>query len=292
MDSTLRQIPPAANPSVRCRYAGIGLRPRHYRELLAQLPALALLEVHSENYFGDGGQPLAFLEHFRERYAMSFHGVGASLGSADSLDAGHLQRLKRLVDRFQPELVSEHLCWSAVDGRHLNDLLPLPYTEESLARMVEHIDRLQSLLGRQVLIENISSYVQFKASVIPEWTFLDTLARRSGCGVLLDINNIHVSAANHGFDPFAYVDAIAPAVVRQYHLAGFDRVDELLIDTHGQVVHDDVWALYDYAVGRIGARPTIIEWDTNLPALAVLLDQAQRAEQTARQSGLTDALAA
>lgn len=272
--------------------SGIGFRARHYRDFLDGEPDVGWLEVHSENYFGDGGQPLAFLERFRQRYAMSFHGVGASLGSADALDASHLQRLKRLVDRFEPELVSEHLCWSAIDGRHANDLLPLPHTEAALDRMVDHVDRLQNLLGRQMLIENISSYVQFACSSIPEWTFLTELARRSGCGVLLDINNIHVSAANHGFDAYAYVDAMAPERVVQYHLAGFDRADDLLIDTHGQRVHDAVWALYDYAVMRIGPRPTVIEWDTNLPALAVLLEEAAHAERTMGRWSTTHAQAA
>lgn len=267
-------------------HAGIGLRPRHYRELLAQRPRLALLEVHSENYFGDGGQPLVFLEKFRERYPLSLHGVGASLGSADGLDARALQRLKRLVDRIEPALVSEHLCWSAVDGRHTNDLLPLPYTEEALVRMVDHVDRLQTLLGRRVLIENISSYVQFAGAAMPEWAFLAELARRSGCAVLLDVNNIHVSASNHGFDPRVYIDAIDPASVMQYHLAGFDRAGPLLIDTHGQRVHEQVWALYDYALRRIGPRPTVIEWDTNLPALSVLLDEAARAEHAVASGGV------
>ncbi len=292
MGSILRQVTEAAASNGLERFAGVGLRPRHYRELLAKRPPLALLEVHSENYFGDGGQPLQWLERFRAHYPLSFHGVGASLGSADALDAAHLQRLKRLVDRFEPTLVSEHLCWSAIGGRHANDLLPLPYTEEALARMIDHVDRLQSLLGRQILIENISSYVHFASSVIPEWAFLDDLARRSGCGVLLDLNNIHVSAVNHGFDPFAYVDAIEPAHVAQYHLAGFDRAPELLIDTHGQRVDEAVWSLYEYALSRIGTRPLVIEWDTNLPALEVLLDEAVRAERLAHRLKGVHALAA
>jgi hypothetical protein len=259
--------------------AGVGLRPAHYRELLERRPALALVEVHSENYFGEGGQPHHFLEQFRARYSLSLHGVGLSLGSADGLPGGHLDRLAALVERYEPALVSEHLCWSAIAGRHGNDLLPMPYTEAALDLMCERVERVQARLRRRILVENISSYLQFAASAIPEWEFLAELARRSGCGILLDVNNVYVSAHNHGFDARTYIDAIPSEAVGEIHLAGFDRAGALLIDTHGARVHDDVWALYEYTLERVAPCPTLIEWDTALPPLAILLDEAGKAAE-------------
>jgi uncharacterized protein (UPF0276 family) len=256
---------------------GIGLRAPHYSEVLGRRPPLAFLEVHSENYFAAGGQPLAWLERFRGEYALSLHGVGLSLGSADPLDERHLAKLESLVARFEPILVSEHLCWSSYGGRHANDLLPLPYTEESLAHVVARIDAVQERLGRAILVENVSSYLQFAGSTIPEWEFVAEVARRSGCGVLLDVNNIWVSAVNHGFDARAYLEAIEPCTVGEIHLAGFERCGELLIDTHGARVCDEVWALFGAAVARFGNRPTLIEWDTDIPALDVLLEEAEKA---------------
>jgi uncharacterized protein (UPF0276 family) len=258
--------------------AGIGLRAPHYRELLATRPTIGWLEVHSENYFGDGGQPLHFLERLRADYPLSLHGVGLSLGSADGLDRIHLQRLKSLAHRFEPGLVSEHVCWSAIGGRHLHDLVPLPYTEESLALVCRHVDIAQDFLGRQILIENVSSYLRFSHSTIAEWDFVAAVATTTGCGILLDVNNVYVSAVNHGFDAERYIAAMPPASVREFHLAGFDRVGELLIDTHGNRVSAPVWALYRRAVAHFGARPTLIEWDTDIPALAVLLDEARIAD--------------
>ena len=256
---------------------GIGLRAPHYAQVLERRPDLAFLEVHSENFFGAGGPALAWLERFRADYALSLHGVGLSLGSADPLDERHLGKLDALVKRIEPALVSEHLCWSSIGERHANDLLPLPFTREALDHVVARIDATQEWLGRRILVENVSSYFAFDVSTVPEWEFIAEAAKRSGCGVLLDVNNIHVSAANHGFDPYAYLDAIDPASVGEYHLAGFEVADGCLIDTHGSRVDDAVWSLYAAAVERIGARPTLVEWDCDLPALDVLLGEAATA---------------
>jgi hypothetical protein len=257
---------------------GIGLRAAHYREVLETLPGIGWFEVHSENYFGDGGQPLHYLERVRARYPVSLHGVGLSLGRADALDRTHLRLLGRLVERIAPTLVSEHLCWGSVPDRHLNDLLPLPYTEEALEVVCAHVDEAQEFLRRRILLENISSYLRFRHSTIPEWEFVAEVARRTGCGVLLDANNIYVSACNHGFDPRSYLNAIDPLSVGEIHLAGFERVGGLLVDTHGRRVAGEVWALYEQVVARVGPVPTLVEWDTDIPPLAVLLEEAATAQ--------------
>ena len=259
------------------RSVGIGLRAPHYAALVAERPALGFLEAHSENFFGAGGPALAWLERFRADYALSLHGVGLSLGSADPLDEEHLRKLDALVRRIEPALVSEHLCWSSIGERHANDLLPLPFTREALDHVVARIDAAQERLGRRILVENVSSYFAFDAATLPEWEFVAEVAKRSGCGVLLDVNNIHVNAANHGFDPYAYLDAIDPASVGEFHLAGFEVAEGCLIDTHGSRVADAVWSLYAAAVERIGARPTLVEWDCDMPALDVLLGEAATA---------------
>ncbi len=240
---------------------------------------MSFLEVHSENFFGDGGQPLKYLAKFREDYPISTHGVGLSLGSTDSLDPHHLRKLKRLVDAINPVLVSEHLCWVGVNGRFLNDLLPIPYTRESLAHVVSRVGEVQDFLKRPILIENVSSYLEFVDSTIPEWEFVREIASRAGCQILLDVNNIYVNAVNHDFDPLHYLDAIAPGSVGEIHLAGFQNTGEILIDTHGAAVSDDVWRLYEYAIGRFGNVPTLIEWDTDIPELAVLLGEAGKANR-------------
>lgn len=262
--------------------AGIGLRAQHYCEVLQRRPAVAWLEVHSENYFGDGGPPLYYLERIRARYPLSLHGVGLSLGSTDPLNTWHLNKLKALIERFEPDLVSDHLSWSSVDGRYLNDLLPLPYTEEALTHMVARLGEVQAHLGRQILVENPSTYLQYEFSPIPEQEFISELARRSGCGILLDVNNIYVSAVNHGFDACGYLEAIPPQLVQEVHLAGFtvNRFDagEILIDTHNRTVAPEVWTLYRQALRRLGPVPTLIEWDTDIPALDVLLEEAHRAD--------------
>jgi hypothetical protein len=270
--------------------AGIGLRAPHVAELLERRPALGFLEVHSENYFAAGGPALAALERFRAIYPLSLHGVGLSLGTAGALDAHHLARLEALVRRFEPVLVSEHLSWSAFGGRHANDLLPLPYTEEALAQACAHVDEVQDRLGRAILVENVASYLAFPGATIPEWEFVAEVARRSGCGVLLDVNNIWVNASNHGFDAHRYLEAIEPRSVGEIHLAGFEASDGLLIDTHGAPVSDAVWGLYRRAVARFGPRPTLVEWDTDIPALDVLLGEAAKAR--AIRDGVLEARAA
>jgi uncharacterized protein (UPF0276 family) len=262
---------------------GIGLRAPHARQVLRELPAVGWLEVHSENYFSRGGQGLHVLEQLAACYPLSLHGVGLSLGSAGALSLQHLRQLKVLVDRFQPAAVSDHLCWGAIDGRHLNDLLPLPYTEDALAVVCEHVDQAQAFLGRQLLVENVSSYLEFSDSTVPEWEFVAEVARRTGCGLLLDVNNIYVSSVNHGFDPLRYLDAIPRQAVREIHLAGFDRVvlqtgGEILIDTHARRVAGPVWHLYGEALSRTGPVPTLIEWDSELPPLEVLLEEAAKAQ--------------
>jgi uncharacterized protein (UPF0276 family) len=262
--------------------AGIGLRADHYDAVLETLPPVGWLEVHSENYFGAGGKPLDYLERIRTHYALSLHGVGLSIGSTDPLNQRHLAQLKGLIQRFEPTLVSEHLSWSSVGGRYLNDLLPLPYTEDALDHFSKRVVQVQDALGRQILIENPSSYLQYAASAIPEWEFLTVLAERSGCGVLLDVNNIYVSACNHGFDASAYLRAIPRHLVREIHLAGFTvnrfAGSEILIDTHSRPVDPAVWVLYRQAVARFGAIPALVEWDTDLPELAVLVAEAEHAD--------------
>ena len=257
---------------------GIGLRAPHYGSFLHERPAIGWLEVHSENYFGDGGYDLHVLERVRRDYPLSLHGVGLSLGSADGLRETHLAKLKRLVERIQPALVSEHLCWGAFAGRHFNDLLPLPYTREALDLMVARVDQVQTALGRLILIENVSTYLVYREPAMPELEFLGKLARRSGCGILFDVNNLYVNAVNHAFDPLAALGALPPQYVREIHLAGHARTEECLIDDHGSPVCDAVWALYAAARRHCGAVPTLIEWDTDIPALDVLLAEARKAE--------------
>jgi uncharacterized protein (UPF0276 family) len=258
--------------------AGIGLRTPHVARVRAERPALGWLEVHSENYFVDGGPAIAALEVIRRDYPISLHGVGLSLGSADALDAGHLARLKRLIARTDPAAVSEHLCWSHVDGRHLNDLLPLPFTDEALALVCERVDAVQSALGRTLLVENVSAYVRFDDDAMSEWDFVTAVARRTGCKLLFDVNNIYVNAVNHGFDAQTYIAAIPADAVAEIHLAGFDASGACLIDTHGARVAPPVWALYRTAIARFGPKPTLIEWDTDIPSLEILLDEAAQAQ--------------
>lgn len=266
------------------RDAGIGLRGPHVDEVQATRPCVGWLEVHAENYMA-GGPAVRALERVRADYPLALHGVGLSLGGADDLDARHLDRLCRLVDRLQPVLVSEHLSWSVVGGAYLNHLLPLPYTEESLAVVGAHVARAQEALGRRILVENPASYLRFRHSTIAEPDFLNALARTTGCGLLCDVNNVQVSAHNLGFDPVAYLEILNPAAVGEIHLAGHSVNDAdgrtVLIDDHGSRVAPAVWRLYAHTVTRVGDRPTLIEWDTNLPTLDVLLDEARHAERVA-----------
>lgn len=272
--------------SVELQQSGIGLRAQHHAEFLRRRPAVGWVEVHSENHLARGGAQRALLAEVRALYPLSLHGVGLSLGSTDALDRVHLAELARVVRDFDPAFVSEHLAWASVDGRFLNDLLPLPFTEEALRHTADRVRAVQDVLGRQILIENVSSYVEFSDSQMTEWEFLVALAIESGCGILLDINNIYVNAINHAFDPCVYVSAIPPCKVREMHLGGHSvkRVGtrELLIDTHGAPVCNAVWQLYGAAIERFGPVPTLIEWDTDLPALDVLLSEARKIDQMLR----------
>ena len=278
-----QQRPAVSAASIPVR-AGIGLRAPHHHEILAAAPAVGWLEAHSENYFADGGPAIAALERARERYPVSLHGVGMSLGSTDLLDVEHLRKLKALIARVEPGLVSEHLSWSSVNGRFLNDLLPLPYTEEALRHVCARVCEVQEHLNRQILVENISSYYLFAHSTIPEWEFVAAVAQRTGCGLLLDVNNIFVSATNHQFDPSQYLQAIPVQAVGEIHLAGHESNGELLVDTHSRPVCDAVWALYRHAIRRIGEVPTLIEWDNDLPELSVLVAEAHKADVIWREA--------
>ncbi len=267
---------------------GIGLRAPHVAEVLATRPAIGWLEVHAENYMG-AGAPLAALERLRADYPLSVHGVGLSLGSAEALNNRHLSRLQRLITRLEPAFVSEHLSWSIAGGIYLNHLLPLPYTAETLAIVAQHVMRTQEVLQCRLLIENPSSYLRFAHSVIPEPEFLGELVRRTGCGLLCDVNNIYVSSHNLEGDPVAYLEALPARAVGEIHLAGHAVNDAdgqtILIDDHGAPVSDAVWALYGYALARFGPVPTLIEWDTNIPELAVLCAEAHTAEGFFQRAG-------
>jgi uncharacterized protein (UPF0276 family) len=271
------------------RAAGIGLRTPHVRHVLAEHPSVPWFEVHSENYFADGGPALASLASVRADYPLSLHGVGLSLGSTDPLDPVHLSRLKRLAHRVEPSRISEHLCWSSVAGRHYNDLLPLPYTEEAIAHVCARIASVQDYLGCEILVENVSSYVAFSESTLAESEFVAAIAARTGCKLLLDVNNIYVNSRNHGFDALAYLAAIDPTSVAEIHLAGFEKSETCLIDTHGAPVAPEVWALYERALARFGPVATLIEWDTNIPEFAVLQREAATAQ---RRMDALDAVAA
>ena len=266
------------------RGAGIGLRAAHYEPILERRPALALLEVHAENFFAPGGAPLAWLERFRALYPLSLHGVGLSLGASDPLDEEHLARLRALVRRFEPALVSEHLSWSSARGRHANDLLPLPYTHEAVDHVVARIQQVQERLGRSILVENVTTYVRFDESEMPEASFVAEVVRRAGCGLLLDVNNIHVNATNHGFDAQAWLEAVDPDSVGEIHLAGHETAADRLLDTHAARVAPAVWSLYRRTLERIGPRATVVEWDADIPPLDVLLDEARIATECIEQS--------
>ena len=257
--------------------AGIGLRAPHLRHVEASRPQVPWFEVHSENYFADGGPARAALDRIRADYPLSLHGVGLSLGSTDPLARRHLDKLAKLIARVEPALVSEHLCWSSVAGRHFNDLLPLPFTDEALAHVCSRVDEVQDYLGRRIAVENISAYVAFADSTLPEWEFVAAVVRRTGCKLLLDVNNIYVNAANHGFDADTYLAAMPEEAIAEIHLAGFDATGPCLIDTHGARVAPEVWSLYRRTIARIGPRPTLIEWDIDIPPFAVLEGEAATA---------------
>lgn len=262
--------------------AGVGLRFRHHQEILESHPAAAWFEVHTENYMGGGSAP-GYLDAIRRDYPVSLHGTGLSLGSAEALDIRHLERVGRTVERFEPGLVSEHLSWSVIGATYLADLLPLPMTEEALEVVCRHVDQEQTHMKRRLLIENPSTYLQFRHSTIPEWEFLAQVARRTGCGILCDVNNIYVSARNHCWDASAYLAALPAGAVGEIHVAGhavrrLDGGRVLRIDDHGSRVAPEVWTLYAEALARFGPVPTLIEWDTDVPPLEVLMEEAARAD--------------
>ncbi|MGX9354780.1 MNIO family bufferin maturase [Roseobacteraceae bacterium S113] len=261
---------------------GVGYKAQHWTDILENPAPVEWLEVHAENYMGDGGRPVAQLRSLSERFPLSVHGVGLSIGGQERLDPEHLARLKHLMSWSNPASFSEHLAWSTHDSHFLNDLLPLPYTDATLARVCAHIDELQEAIGRQMLLENPSSYLAFEESTWEEPEFLDEIARRTGCGLLLDVNNVFVSATNLGFSPQSYIDAFPLARVGEIHLAGHDEDHDdhgapLLIDAHGAEVAEPVWALLDYTLARSGARPLLVEWDNDVPEWPVLAAEAQRA---------------
>ena len=263
--------------------AGVGYKPQHFQALIEAPGAVGWLEIHAENYMGDGGRPLAQLRALSDRLAISVHGVGLSIGGEGALDEDHLARLKHLCDWLRPASFSEHLAWSTHGVAYFNDLLPLPYTAATLTRVCDHIDRVQEVLARPMLLENPSTYLAFTESTMDEVTFLSEIARRTGCGLLLDVNNVFVSATNQGWDPVAYVDAFPLDRVGEIHLGGHDEDEDehgapLLIDSHGREVVDPVWALYAHTLARGGARPTLIEWDNNVPDFPALEAEAVRAE--------------
>lgn len=258
--------------------AGIGLRSPHLALVREQGPACPWFEVHSENWFSAGGPALAVLDRIRRDYPLSLHGVGLSLGGADDLCPRHLGQLKALVERVQPAAVSEHLCWSAIGGRWLNDLLPLPYSREALDRVCDHVDQVQETLGRPILVENVSSYLRLLPEDMPEWVFVAEVARRTGCGLLLDVNNIYVSACNHGFSADEFLAGIPVSAVAEIHLAGYEETDGLLVDTHSRPVWPAVWDLYALALARFGPVPTLIEWDQDIPAFSTLQAEAAKAQ--------------
>jgi len=262
---------------------GLGLKPEHYRDVLDTAPSVGFFEVHAENYMGDGGPPHRYLEGIRARYPLSLHGVGLSIGGEGGLDPTHLVRLRRLIDRYRPESFSEHLAWSTHESAYLNDLLPLPYTQATLDRVSAHVAETQQVLGMRMLLENPSTYLLFEESTIDEIDFLAAVSDRTGCGLLLDVNNVMVSAVNHGLDPVAYIDRFPVDRVGELHLAGYDETvddagERVLIDAHGSPVLPDVFDLYRHTLKRTGPVATLIEWDNDVPAFGRLLDEVRRVE--------------
>lgn len=279
--------PPVKNP------AGIGLRHAYYKDVIETKPSVGWLEVHPENYFG-GGAHRHYLAKARELYPLSLHAVGLSLGSTERVSRDHLRQIKELIEIYEPFQVSDHASWSMSGNAHLNDLLPLPYTEETLSVLCSNIGETQEFLGRRILVENPSTYLAFKESAMPEWEFMNEAARCTGCGILLDVNNIYVQSRNHGFDAFDYLRGIEGKYVGEIHLAGhtekqMDNGDTILIDTHDSLVRAEVWDLYGFAVERFGAIPTLIEWDQNFPPLQTLVAEANRTAEIIKKRTLLHA---
>jgi uncharacterized protein len=268
---------------------GVGFKPEHGEDIFGTLPQIGWFEIHPENYMQEGGAALKILERLRQEYPLSLHGVGLSIGGSGALDTEHLQRLAVLEQRFQPGLFSEHLAWSSHEEACLNDLLPLPYTKETLAYVGAHVAQVQDTLKRQILIENPSTYVRFSQEEMSETAFLTALAQQTGCGLLLDVNNIHVSAANHGYDPSEYIEEFPVTFVREIHLAGHAPVtlangETLLIDAHDRSIVEDVWTLFEQVLTRTGSLPVLVEWDNDVPAWPVLYEEAQKADRRMSQS--------
>lgn len=264
--------------------AGLGLKADHYDVVINEPPDIGWFEVHAENYMGAGGPAHYYLELIRRDYPLSIHGVGLSIGSDCPLDAAHLQRLKSLVDRYQPAIFSEHLAWSSHGGVFFNDLLPLPYTLETVARVSGHIDEVQDTLGQRMLLENPSTYIEFESSIMTEIEFLEEVVARTGCGLLLDVNNVFVSATNHDYSALEYIEDFPLRHVGEIHLGGHapdsdDNGRDLLIDSHDRAIAGEVWSLYETTIERTGSMPTLIEWDNNVPEWRVLFDQARGADR-------------
>jgi uncharacterized protein (UPF0276 family) len=276
------RIPLSSQDRIPAR-GGVGLKAEHYRTIIDTAPDVGFFEVHAENYMGAGGPPHRYLSAIRERYPLSLHGVGLSIGADRPLDEDHIERLRHLRRRYSPGLFSEHLAWSSHGAGFLNDLLPVPYTAESLNRVVEHIDQVQTALGCEMLLENPSTYVAFAESTFAETDFIAEVAQRSGCGLLLDVNNVFVASTNQQWDPVAYIEGYPLASVKEIHLAGHTRQEDeetrpLLIDSHDRPVEDTVWHLYELTVRLVGSVPTLIEWDAEVPAWSTLAAEAKRAE--------------
>ncbi|MBI3785275.1 MAG: DUF692 domain-containing protein [Deltaproteobacteria bacterium] len=263
---------------------GVGLRTKHYSEILGIWPRVDWFEIISENFMVRGGRPLHVLEQVRNHYPIVLHGVSLSIGSADGLDFDYLGRLRALAERFDPAWVSDHLCWTGVGGHNLHDLLPLPYTEEAIDHVAERVKRVQDFLGRQILLENVSTYLEFQQSTMPEWEFLTAVVEQADCGILLDVNNIYVSAFNHGYDPQAYLNGVPAGRVHQFHLAGHTDRGTFLHDTHDHPVIPAVWDLYADAVRRFGSVSTLVEWDDHIPPFAEVLAEAEKARAVALAS--------
>jgi uncharacterized protein len=264
---------------------GLGLRTEHYSEFIDQQPSnVDWLEILSENYMVPGGKPLHFLDRIRRDYPLVMHGVSLSIGSSDPIDFDYLRQLRALIDRVEPAWVSDHLCWTGVEGLNLHDLMPLPYTEQALRHLTDRLQQIQEYLGQSMVIENVSSYVTYQTDEMSEWAFVAELAKRSGCGLLLDVNNVYVSSVNHGFDPQDFIDAMPASQVRQIHLAGHEDHGSYVIDTHDHPVCDKVWDLYVYTLRRLGMVPTMIERDDNIPPLSELIDELDMARNIAAQA--------
>ena len=261
---------------------GLGLRPPHYTAILDSTPAVDWFELITENYLVGGGRPLHFLDAIRARYPVVMHGVSLSIGSTAPLDLDYIARVRRLAERCEPEWISDHLCWTGTDGANLHDLLPLPYTAEALLHLAPRIDRVQELLGRPLVLENVSSYVSYANSAMSEWEFLSTLTERTGCRLLLDVNNVYVSSRNHGFDPREFLDGVRIEAVQQFHIAGHLDLGTHVIDTHDAPVREEVWDLYAYALRRFGPVSTLLERDDNIPPLDELVAELDRARAIAR----------